>query len=377
MRILHLFSNYKWTGPAEPALNLCVSLRALGVDITFACARDSGKSEHKVARVAAERGLPPLLDFHLDKHRHPWRNLQDRRALAALLRRERYDAIHCHLDNDHQIALGPARAAGLPLLRTSYEGLGLKRGRRHEKLLRDTAWLFEPSERAADHDAKHFPFPRGRMTVVPGAVDTERFKPGLGLPSLRADWSVPADAYVVGIVARMQPHRRYEDLFEAFRRVADAHPTARLVVIGRGTRQEQVGFSPVRELGLEDQVVFTGYLDGDDYRAALASLDVGVYLVPGSDGTCRAARELLAMGKPVLAADRGMLAEIVTDGVSGAVCDGSAEGLAEVMLRWAASREEVERLARGARDDAERRFSLRGQAESVLRVYERVLGARG
>ena len=28
MRILHLFSNYKWTGPAEPALSLALGLRA-------------------------------------------------------------------------------------------------------------------------------------------------------------------------------------------------------------------------------------------------------------------------------------------------------------------------------------------------------------
>ena len=31
IRVLHLFSNTKWTGPAEPALNLCVALRKIGV----------------------------------------------------------------------------------------------------------------------------------------------------------------------------------------------------------------------------------------------------------------------------------------------------------------------------------------------------------
>ncbi|MBI1317423.1 MAG: glycosyltransferase [Candidatus Hydrogenedens sp.] len=377
MRILHLFSNHKWTGPAEPALNLCVALQELGLNITFACSRGAGASDHKVARVARERGLPPRLEMHLDKHRHPWCNWQDRRTLRGMLGQRPYDAIHCHLDNDHEIALGPARAAGLPLIRTSYEGLGLAPGRRHEKLLRDTTWLIEPSERAAAHDAQAFPFPHARMTVVPGAVDTERYRPDLNVADMRAAWGMPAEALVFGIVARMQPHRRYEDLFAGFRQVVEAHPSARLVVIGRGTRQEQVGFTPVRELGLEGNVVFSGYLEGDDYRAALAALDAGVYLVPGSDGTCRAARELLAMGKPVLAADRGMLAEIVTDGQSGAVCDGSAEALASVMKAWASEPERLSALSHGAREEAERRFSLRGQAEAVVKVYERVLAEQG
>ena len=38
MKILHIFSNWKWTGPAEHALNLALQLRQHGHDVTFACA---------------------------------------------------------------------------------------------------------------------------------------------------------------------------------------------------------------------------------------------------------------------------------------------------------------------------------------------------
>jgi len=36
MRILHLFSNWKWTGPADPVLNLCKGLSHRGHDVTLA-----------------------------------------------------------------------------------------------------------------------------------------------------------------------------------------------------------------------------------------------------------------------------------------------------------------------------------------------------
>ena len=40
MRVLHLFANWKWTGPAEPALNLAAALRGRKHDVHFACGRE-------------------------------------------------------------------------------------------------------------------------------------------------------------------------------------------------------------------------------------------------------------------------------------------------------------------------------------------------
>ena len=36
MRILHLFANYKWTGPADPAIRLAAEQRRAGADVSFA-----------------------------------------------------------------------------------------------------------------------------------------------------------------------------------------------------------------------------------------------------------------------------------------------------------------------------------------------------
>ena len=62
LRVLHLFSNSKWTGPAEPALNLCIGLRALGVHADFACAPNAGASVNKVAETARDRVLAQAID---------------------------------------------------------------------------------------------------------------------------------------------------------------------------------------------------------------------------------------------------------------------------------------------------------------------------
>ncbi|MBL7649147.1 MAG: glycosyltransferase family 4 protein [Candidatus Hydrogenedentes bacterium] len=374
MRVLHLFSNCKWTGPAEPALNLCRALRDEGVETEFACAPDAGKSVNMVVESARSRGLTPILDFHLRKHRHPWYNFQDVRRLRRYLAEHPFDIVHCHLDNDHEIAARALQGGNTPLVRSSYEGTGLERNTRRQRMLARTTALLEPSEMARLHDIAAFGIAPDRTEVVPGAIDITRFDPKRSLPDARTRLGLTADAYVIGIVARMQTHRHFEDLLQAMRHVVDALPEARLVIIGRGTHQEKVAMEPARKLGLDGQVIFTGYIEGDDFVAAIAAMDVGVYLVPGSDGTCRAARELLAMGKPVVVADRGMLKEIVPDGEAGIVTDGSVAGLANALLSLGRDPERRGALAGGARRLAETRYALGPQAEQVKGIYERILG---
>ena len=375
MRVLHLFSNCKWTGPAEPALNLCVALRRLGVDADFACAPDAGESINKIVETARDRGIEPVLGLHLSKHRHVIKNWLDRRSLASLLQSAAYDVVHCHLDNDHRIAVGPCAKAGVPLVRSSYEGEGFRGQGDCAKLLAGAAFLIEPSRLAADHDARTYGFPTERMRVIPGAVDTERFDPAREVPDGRRWLGIPNDAFVVGIVARLQAHRRYEVLFQALRRLIDEGPEVHAIIVGRGTKQEQVGKAPVKKLGLERSVHFAGFIEGENYVGMLKAFDVKVFLVPGTDGACRAVREAMAMGKPVVAADRGMLREIVQDGRTGFIFDGSADGLHAALSRLAADRAQTRALGRAAREYALANYALEVQARAVREVYQSLLNS--
>ncbi len=375
MRVLHLFSDAKWTGPAEPALNLCVALRSRGVEADFACAPEAGGAINKVVETARDRGVEPVLRFRLSKHRHPIKNALDRKALAAFLTERPYDLIHCHLDNDHAIALTPANKLGVPVVRSSYEGVGFQETARHARLLARTAALIEPSTRALERDVLAFDFPRQRMRVIPNAVDVDRFDAARDVPDARRWLGIGHDAFVIGIVARLQTHRHYEDFFRAVRLLADARTNVHAIILGRGTKEQTVAKRPVKESGLEAIVHFPGFVDGENYVGILKAFDVKVFLVPGSDGTCRAVREAMAMARPAVVADRGMLAEVVDDGVNGIVCDGSPEALFNALQSLAANRQYARALGRAAREKAVSTYSLPVQARAVQNFYEHILGA--
>ena len=93
-RILHLFANYKWTGPADPAIRAAARLRQLGLDVAFAQGTFVHRGgEHRVSEELWRWRLPVVSGLELRKHFHLPSLLRDVAALRALIGRDRYDLV--------------------------------------------------------------------------------------------------------------------------------------------------------------------------------------------------------------------------------------------------------------------------------------------
>lgn len=377
MKILHLFSNWKWTGPAEPAVNLCRALQDRH-EMVFICGSPADKvSGNEVLMHCQARGLEPITGFRLRKHATLYSNFLDWMKLRKKLREEDFHLIHAHLPNDHLIA-GISRR-GLkkkpPIIRTFYGAEGPEDGRRTRYCLRrytDGAILI--SQKGRRNLVERFGFDEARTAVIPAGVDTKRFDPRrMDRGEARAEFGLGRDDFVLGIVARMQRHRKFEILLEAAAEAMRKSDDLKLLIVGRGTHQEAVAVEPVKDMGLEDRILFTGYIGGEKYVNALAALDGALFLVPGSDGSCRAVREKMSMGLPVIAADVPPLDEMVTPGKTGMLVDVTVDGLKEAMLKMAEDRGETALMGENARKTAEERFTLEAQSAGVEEFYQRVL----
>jgi glycosyltransferase involved in cell wall biosynthesis len=161
-------------------------------------------------------------------------------------------------------------------------------------------------------------------------------------------------------------------LLAAMARLVARHPEARLVIFGRGTRAEEVVAKPMRALGLEDHVVLAGHR-GDDYAALLAAMDLFAYLVPGSDGSCRALREAAALGLPLVATRRGAIPEIVVDGETGILVDEDPAALAEAFSQLIRDPRRRRAMGEAARRDARARFDPEHHAAFVEAFYAEAL----
>jgi len=374
VKILHLYANWKWTGPAEPAVNLAGELHRRGHEIIFAAGRPVRGLACAIAEEVRKRALPVHEGLALPKHFRPLANLADRARLAALLEGFAPDLVHCHTLNDHLVGGAVARARGIPVVRSLYDGVRPRKSWRTRLAFgKRTDLLLAASDRVRRETAARFSIPEARTVWIEGAVDLTRYDPDRELPDLAAEYGIEDGDFVLGIVARMQPHRRFDIFFDAIDRLVEEIPRLRVLMVGRGTHMERVAVRRAERGLLAGRVVFTGYRSGDEYVATLKLLSAKAFLWPGSDGSCRAVREAMAMGVPVIAARVGMLPEIVTDGEDGILVQSDPGALAFAVRRLALGLAERDEMAAAARAAARERFDVVRQAAVVEACYDRLL----
>jgi glycosyltransferase involved in cell wall biosynthesis len=228
------------------------------------------------------------------------------------------------------------------------------------------------SERARSEDAEYFGLPLERVQKISPALDLNRYDPKREFKEMRTFFSIGSKDVVIGMIARYQKYRRTDVFLEAVRTIAKEFPNIKILLVGRSSQMEQSVIRPMKQLGVEKWVVLAGY-QTKDYLDTLACMDIFVFLMAGSDGTARALREAMAMGKPVIVANRGMLPELVENGVSGLVVNDTPEELANAVLQLLRHPELRETLGKAAYEKAHQDFQLDRQVEAVEGFYQEMI----
>jgi len=182
--------------------------------------------------------------------------------------------------------------------------------------------------------------PDARIERLAPGVDPARFARGSSAAAaqrLRARWGVPADATVVGCVARLVPRKGQDVLLDVWPEVHRRHPGARLVIVGEGPSHGHL----VRAAERVDGAHVVGAVSWEELPAAYAALDVFAMPVrtrlAGLDGEGLGISmlEAQAAGLPVVTGRSGGAPETVTNARTGTVVDGRDRGaLVAALDRW-------------------------------------------
>jgi glycosyltransferase involved in cell wall biosynthesis len=185
----------------------------------------------------------------------------------------------------------------------------------------------------------------------------------------------PGIGPIIGSVARLAENRGHELLIHGFKRFLGRYPRARLLLVGKGEARPRLE-AMVRDLGLEREVIFTGYRDGD-LPAVLQALDTFVLVGAGSDESCRAALEAMAAGRPVVARRVGALPDTVAHGETGLLLDEERpESVERALAALAEDPARARRMGEAGRRRAMAEFSPEHHAEQVEAVYRAALARR-
>ena len=383
MKVLHLYSDWKWTGPSEPVLNLCSGLKKQGLEIHLACLNapqltgqtDKQANSQTVSRTlpdkAIEAGIPLLTLTTPPKYLSMFYIKPHINALAQYIEaNHNFDIIHCHSALDHYYASRLKRKfPAIKVIRTNHKGYPLELSWTNKSLMANALdGYITLSAKLLQADQKEFGLTPERITAIPSGIDTSIFnRPSqpINLPNIN-----PNDI-VIGIVARVQRHRRFNIILEAMKQTVKEMPNVKLVIVGRGTYYNELVTEPVKRLGLENNVIQAGYRTGD-YLDILNLFNFGIFLVPGSDGSCRAALEIMASGKPLIVANRGILPEIVDNDQNGLVIDDTTDNLAQAILKLAKDRQLRERFGQSAREKVAQQFTLERTIKLTRDVYQNI-----
>jgi glycosyltransferase involved in cell wall biosynthesis len=381
VKIFNLFSDWKWTGPAEPVVNLCQTLQQRGHEVTLAYRHPLIETAESMEKGVRERALKGIDTFHLEpiaKLHHIVRLkdiVYDIKAMARYIDQERFDIVNFHNSHDHIVG-------GLAVRASKRRPPAIRMDHKRDSLKADpvSRWFFRRytdgvitfSEGSKERLVQVLGFPPARVVKVATALDLTSFDPQKKYKDMRPVFGISSASPVVGIVARFQRYRRTDILLEAMAHLIRVVPEARLLLVGRSSQMQKSVIEPLERLGITSHVVLAGYRK-DDYRDVLASMDVFCLLTPGSDGTARALREAMAMGKPAVVTNKGMLPELIQDGTTGFVVPADPEALYHALLTLVRNERLRKEMGQAAYGMAHREFRLERQSEEVEAFYQKIL----
>jgi sugar transferase (PEP-CTERM/EpsH1 system associated) len=285
--------------------------------------------------------------------------------LSRRLRALKPDVVHTHNPQAHLHGTWAAKLAGVPVV------VHTKHGRDHVSrptlaaLVRiATHWadaFVAVSDDAASVARDLEGVPPAKLMVVHNGIDLDRF----GADIRRA---TPARRLIT--VGRLDPIKDQATMLRAVKLAAGRLPGIRLDIVGDGP--SRAGLEALcAELGLVSSVTFHGYRA--EVAPLLAEADVFV-LSSVSEGVSIALLEAMASGLPAVATDVGGNREVIVNGVTGLLtAAGSAEALADAIVRVASDPPTLARMSAAARRRVEEEFNLRHVVARYEALYRRCL----
>jgi glycosyltransferase involved in cell wall biosynthesis len=188
----------------------------------------------------------------------------------------------------------------------------------------------------------------------------------------RSELGIPGDAPVVGMIARMVPVKNHVQLFEAMPGVIARHPYVRFLLVGDGPLLE--GFRErAWQMGIEDQVVFTGLVPRERIPGLIATMDVLAHTAL-YEGLPRVLVQALAMGKPCVAFDADGAREVIIPGETGFLLQsGDTGGVVDAINALLADGTLREQMGAAGRRRVDPDFRAETMVQRIDEVYQMLL----
>ena len=219
---------------------------------------------------------------------------------------------------------------------------------------------------------KHYQTPESKITVIPRGIDLELFNPKNIDDSFIENFKKEFDLenkFIVSSVGRVTQLKDYETFIKAILLVKKEIPNIVGLIVG-GVRSDKEDYlnslkSLIKELSLEDNIIFTGSQSKIEQIYALSDVVISSSKKPESFG--RAVAEAICMNKAVIATNHGGVKDIIIENENGFFFEvGDDKELANNILK-------SKKLSFDGYNYISNNFSLENMLDKTIAVYKKVL----
>ena len=309
-------------------------------------------------------------------YRHPKDYLRASKGLARKLREHRVDLAHCaDLLAAHRstFACVLARVPVISHIRGCFDEIS-RRDRSFLLPVKRFIFVSENTRQAFGHSVGD-----ERGAVVYDGIEVKE-RDELDAKSVRAEFCIPPDVKIIGMVARIAPAKDYPTLIRAAARVRAVEPRVRFLIVGEhsGVEAYREHFEEVKRLleenGLASYFIFTDFRE--DVQRLTSAMDVFV-LSTHMEGMPLVILEAMALARAVVSTDVGGVSEVVHHEETGLLFRHTDdEMLAAELLSLLCDEEKRERLGRAGLELVKTNFSRERFVLDLTGLYREVLGIR-
>ncbi len=315
--------------------------------------------------------------------------LNARKTLEKLIKKNFFDLVHFHITLPSIGVLLSRKARAIPKIYTYYGSWcqefkleSQARASRYRKVKRDlyivyakslyhpmrlmqrmvvrkslkTILLSEYSKGTLLRDLSPGISP-SRITLIPGGVDTERFKPPVDKLKIKRELGLDPHKFTLFTVRRLVPRMGLEELIRAVKILVEHFGKIHLIIGGRGILESQLK-RLARSLRVRRYITFTGYIDEENLPLYYQAADIFVLPTKDLEGFGLVTIEALACGTPVLATPVGANLEIMRKFDKNLLFAGiDARSMAKRMLEFMSSHKANNGLSEKCRQFAVQNYS--------------------
>jgi len=375
LRIFYVIGTLDVGGAEGQLVQLLKGLDRARFSATVCCLSSAGgpyaEEVRRLGIAVHEIGFRGLRIF-----RYPHRVIAQLAHLVSLIRRERPDVVHGFLFWAYVLGTFAARAAGVGVVISSRRSLGFfKEDKPLYQLLERlsnamTTSVVANSEAVRADAIRQEKLAPEKVVVIHNGVEIAESPAADIIARLRGELRLEGAQPVVTVIANFLSYKGHGSFFEAWRRVAAAHPSAVAVLVGDGPERARWE-RWIADEKMSPTVRFVG--SRRDVPAILAVTDIVAH--PSlQEGFSNAVLEAMASARPVVATTVGGNPEAIEDGRTGLLVPArDAAALARAIMYLAADPERARQIGGAARTRVARCFSPRRMVEDYEDLYERLI----